>query len=97
MRALGPTGGSVPTGTTIQRTGGAVPSATDDLIKLQDKIIKATNKTNELDEEIRLVQAEILQQKKYLNGSTPQERHQRLLRDIKNLEFRLDKSNQRYN
>ena len=32
-----------------------------------------------------------------MNGKTPQEKHQKLLKEIKNLEFRLDKSNQRYN
>ena len=32
-----------------------------------------------------------------MNGATPQEKHQKLLKEIKNLEFRLDKSNQRYN
>lgn len=32
-----------------------------------------------------------------MNGATPQEKHQKLLKEIKQLEFRLDKSNQRYN
>ena len=32
-----------------------------------------------------------------MKGVTPQEKHQKLLKEIKNLEFRLDKSNQRYN
>ena len=43
------------------------------------------------------MQEEILEQKKHLNGATPQERHMRLLKDIENLQFRLDKANQRYN
>jgi hypothetical protein len=50
-----------------------------------------------LDAEIKRVQDEILNQRKLMNGKTPQEKHQRLLKEIKNLEFRLDKSNQRYN
>ena len=52
---------------------------------------------NDLDLEIKKVQEEILAQKKLMNGATPQEKHQKLLKEIKNLEFRLDKSNQRYN
>jgi len=32
-----------------------------------------------------------------MNGVQPHEKHQKLLKDIRNLEFRLDKSNQRYN
>ena len=51
----------------------------------------------DLDDEIAKVQEEIINQKKKMNGSTPQEKHQKLLKEIKNLEFRLDKSNQRYN
>ena len=77
--------------------GGAVPSATDDIMKLQEKIMKQQTKSNDLDKEIKRVQDEILNQRKLMNGKTPQEKHQKLLKEIKNLEFRLDKSNQRYN
>ena len=55
--------------------------------------MKQQNKCVDLDEEIRQVQEEILNQKKLMNGKTPQERHQKLLKEIKALEFRLDKSN----
>jgi hypothetical protein len=32
-----------------------------------------------------------------MNGVTPQEKHGKLIKEIKNLENRLDKSNQKYN
>ena len=32
-----------------------------------------------------------------MNGITPQEKHAKLIKEIKNLENRLDKSNQKYN
>jgi hypothetical protein len=51
--------------------GGAVPSATDDVIKLQEKIMKQQSKSNSLDAEIKRVQEEILNQRKLMNGKTP--------------------------
>ena len=32
-----------------------------------------------------------------MNGITPQEKHAKLIKEIKNLENRLDKANQKYN
>lgn len=32
-----------------------------------------------------------------MNGVTPQEKHAKLIKEIKNLENRLDKTNQKYN
>ena len=101
---------AIPEGTMdhLSQNTGAVPTVTDDVIKLQEKIMKQSGKCvsipssvtslqNDLDLEIKRVQEEILAQKKLMNGATPQEKHQKLLKEIKNLEFRLDKSNQRYN
>ena len=68
------------------------------MCKLKIKKIKLIFKIqNDLDEEIRQVQQEIINQKKYFKGVTTYEKHQKLLKEIQNLEFKLDKSNQRYN
>ena len=53
---------------TFINIGGAVPSATDDVIKLQEKIMKQQSKSNELDAEIKRVQEEILNQRKLMKG-----------------------------
>jgi len=50
-----------------------------------------------VDEQIKKIQEEILREKKSMNGVTPQEKHAKLIKEIKSLENRLDKANQKYN
>ena len=46
-----------------------------------------------MDEQIKRIQDEILKEKKSMNGVTPQEKHAKLIKEIKALENRLDKAN----
>lgn len=51
----------------------------------------------DVDEQIKKIQEDILKERKMMNGVTPQEKHAKLIKEIKNLENRLDKSNQKFN
>ena len=46
-----------------------------------------------MDDQIKKIQEEILREKKSMNGVTPQEKHAKLIKEIKSLENRLDKAN----
>lgn len=93
-----------------ETSSAAVPSANDEVSKLQDKIKKQNEKCvsilssynpfclqNEVDDQIKKIQEDILKERRNMNGITPQEKHAKLIKEIKNLENRLDKSNQKYN
>jgi len=69
----------------------------EEIQKIRERIKAEKEKSDKIDEQIAAVQKQIIEEKDKMKGVTPQEKHSKLVKEIKQYEHKLDKLNQKYN